>query len=449
LQVFTGRAYAAGAAETWQNDLASHGDFVVHANDFQRMSFLYEAYTSLDCVLVDTSAGLPVGERLDALLAWVRLGGTAIFFGKQRELLLEKQADWAAWTSGRFRLTPDDEGQARRGVRSWLVGQGRLILLDDSEPFSTSRGRALINEFVHDGDRSLDWVPSPDGSRVPAETGKGFFAKLPLRTLTALLVLFALVVGPVNFITVRRLKKPMLLLLTVPGIALLASGGLLAFGVFHQGLDVKSVSSSWTLLDQRADQSSSAEARTFFAGSTPGTGLRLGSGTSCYSEDLQAHWGRRPSSGHRMDYTEGTLLSGAFLPVRTPVREIFLVDRTARQKLVVKEESDCVVVENALSTTIRHLVLRDSRGRWFLHEGQLESGSTIRLEPSSEAEDDALMQGALWRIWRFRSSQVLPPGTYFAKTDAPPFLDDCGIEMREIAGTHVLVGVLDIGEEQG
>jgi hypothetical protein len=43
--------------------------------------------------------------------------------------------------------------------------------------------------------------------------------------------------------------------------------------------------------------------------------------------------------------------------------------------------------------------------------------------------------------------EAIPPGCYLARLAASPFRDDCGVEMNELAGGHVVLGVLPLEPE--
>jgi len=264
---------------------------------------------------------------------------------------------------------------------------------------------------------------------------------LPYRPLTLLLVLFAVLIGPVNFYVVRRMKKPALLLVSVPSIALLFSLGLFGYGALAQGLDVRAASEAFTLLDQRAHHSSSAEVRTIFAGLSPGPGLVPGPGASAWREISNGNW--RDQVQCTIDFGANVVLGGNFMPVRTPTRQVLLTDRASRARVDVRPDGDGWIVENALGVGIRTILLRDFDGKWFASTDPIRAGQKLRISAGSAPAarlDRTFVFAGLFDA----ETSLLPLGSYSALLDSSPFSDDFGVEARQVDPSfHHVVGILD------
>lgn len=439
----------AGAAERWTMEWtkkAAMGEFIVGAGVHDDLSTSWSAYTPYDGVVLSVDGGLPDRAKLDALLAWCRTGGMLVFAGEDLEPLLEARRDLAR----HVRADLEVEGAALPvGARALHFGQGRLVLLEGNPPGSevmevpeewTSPALALF-----DGLDYLRWVPGgfqPSTDRMTRVSNElSEFGDLPLRGLMVLLVLFALLMGPVNFLWVRRMRRPLLLLVTVPGIALMTSLGLLIFGVLSQGLDIKVTSRSYSFLDQADHQATTAEVRRIFAGSSPGEGLRPGLGTALFPEPR--FWFRNFRSGYRFEQNldEGRLLAGDYLPIRRPVVQLLLTDRPSRLRLEVEQDGEGARVSNALGGRVESLYLRDAQGRYHHLMGALAQGESALLVPGLELTDEDEQERALEAFWGPGVGTGLPAGCYLAEVDAPDLRDPCGVPVHEASGRHFVLGL--------
>jgi hypothetical protein len=246
-----------------------------------------------------------------------------------------------------------------------------------------------------------------------------------------------------------------LLLLTIPALALVCSLLLLVWGISSQGLDVKTASYTWTVLDQREHRAATVEKRTLFAGLPRAAGLRPSAGTSCYDVSgpdgpggpEQRRGAPPPGTGGavRVDETDGLLLAGRFLPARREITQVILSERAARGRLEVRREGDAFVVHNGLEEPLADLVLRDARGDYHVRREELAPGASAQLAAEPERAASELAERQLLR----QAGELWPlvPATWTARLARNAFGDDCGLETRETFGRHFVLGVLDLEDE--
>lgn len=397
-----------------------------------------EAYSSLKGVVLDVRGALPRAEVLEALLQWTRLGGCLVVHGPDARRVAGSIPSLAGWMEERFLLWE------RAPNVVYACAQGALVLVEGplltehaaARPELGSTFSAINAGLVHP--RQLFRSPSMWGPLEGVAALPGM--ALPYRGFAVLLVLFALAIGPVNLIVIRKLKRPALLLVTVPAIALLFSLGLVLYGILAQGLGTRARSLSFTWLDQRAHHASTLEVRSSFAGLPHGEGWRAGPGTSVHSLPDAS---RRMSSGAlRVDAREGTAYRGDFLPVRREVRNAFLTDRAARARLELRGGASGLEVENGLGVAIERLFVRAADGRDWFAPSSLAPGARAALKPLKDGEQIAFdeLSGA---VAVFPSRKALVPGSYVAQLSRSPFTDDCGVAYDEEDSRHVVYGVLD------
>jgi hypothetical protein len=461
---------AAGSVERWSESWSALGyeDFSIGTAAHDAMPTQWLGYSCFDTVVVRVEEGLPVPAAMDALLAWVRTGGSAVFTGRDPRKALEARRElsfllpeYEARAEDRMLTTASEVGHSAHihesapavaAASGYHLGHGLLFFVEtgseagaemEEEPESPSATRLALAGFVPNSWADSDGTMVTRADRV--RRGLEGFGDLPLRGLMLLLVLFVIVMGPVNFIWVARRKRPLLLLISVPAVALVASIGLVLFGVFSQGLDVKVTSASYTFLDQVDRQATTAEVRRLFAGSSPGEGLRPEPGTGLFPS--QSVSGQRLFFGQ--DLNEGRLLTGDYLPVRRPVVQTLVTDQPTRLRLEVEEGDSGAVVSNALGGGVTSLLLRDSGGDYYKLDAPLGAGERRELVPAdrlSELDGWSAVLGMFWAEDPTRHPD-LPPGSYLALADARELRDQCGITVHELSSSQYVFGVFEA--EQG
>ncbi len=412
----------AATVEVWRSHLAQAAGLSPGLTALPNAASLARhpaAYSSVRSVSLDVADGLPAGEALDVLLSWVRTGGDLALYGPDAERTARAHPVLASWMEPRFQSSAPG---ARPGV--WRLGHGRLLVGDFEPPYMDGN---FSQALLEPPEPKPAWIQSPE------------LDELPVRALTVFLILFALLIGPVNFILVRRGGRPTLLLLTVPLIALLGSVALVLYAILAQGLDVRSARLSWTVLDQRAALASVRELRDVFAGTSPGPGLRPGPRTSVVLP-LPPQYESHPRGSLDVEQRGGQLLAGDFLRVRVTQTSHVYSERPTRARLDVRREGEALLVENGLGVRAHELFLRTGPDELWVLRDPLVPGARVRLTPADELEKGRLrrMTTGPWRRW-----DTIPVGTWLAQLDRSPFLDDCGIELEETFGKHLVYGILE------
>src|SRR5207247_11070803 len=79
---------------------------------------------------------------------------------------------------------------------------------------------------------------------------------IPVRGLLLIMLVFVILIGPVNLIVLSKKKKKMWLLWTVPAISLLTCLAVSAYTVFSEGWGGRARYLSFTILDERSHRAS-------------------------------------------------------------------------------------------------------------------------------------------------------------------------------------------------
>jgi hypothetical protein len=351
------------------------------------------AYTSLDLVVIDARNSLPPDDKLEPLMAWVRSGGQVLLLGADARERASKHGSIAPWLEERFILKDaagsgsgtsgnGSSSDARANHTQHACGFGKILFSGSDAGLDDESLQALVAGTS--ADDGSDVAPRSNSSSRTSSAALNVpgLGAIPHRIFALLLLGFALVIGPANFIWVRTRKRPVLLLITIPVIAITSSLTLLGYGVLVQGLDIKVASATVSLLDSRLHRSASIEKRIVFAGLSP-DGLRPDPGTSVHPiasmtggvigpERLQLSIERTPE----------LLLSGDFIPARTSVTQVLVSERAARGRLEIARVPEGLKVTNSLGTRLERVVARDAAGSWYVLSQPLDKGESAVLDPA-------------------------------------------------------------------
>jgi hypothetical protein len=432
----------------------------------ERLPLDASCYTSVDAVVVDRDHAPPTPEQLDALLAWVRAGGRAAFLSKQWATLPAEVEPLRAWDEPRFLVASHEQWRCLR------VGSGRVLLAASSDVVDATN-TAFDTAFAN-GDSTIPMrgPRATSGAEWPAAATLPDVGAVPRQGAALTLLLFVVLIGPVNSVVLRRRRKPLLSLATIPGISLAASLLILGCGTLRQGLDVKVASRSLALLDQRSHRAATTEQRELFAGLVGGRGLTPAADTWVSPFPTVGREGRRfgryfgsggddddGEANFVVDATNGRVLSGSFLPARTESRQLLTSETAARERLEFRHKSGKLEVVNGLGARIERLLVCDGGGR-FHATGAVDAGASALLD-DVDAPDRYVSSLANPRDRELYamveavetafsgSNGVLPAGGYVARLESSPFTDATGLKLHEVRGLHHVVGVFDPASEEG
>lgn len=214
----------------------------------------------------------------------------------------------------------------------------------------------------------------------------------PVVSFLLLVSLFAVLIGPVNYMLLGRAQRLYLLLITVPVGAALVTGSLFAYALLTDGLGVKLRARSFTDLDQRTGRAVAWSRQSYYASIAPSKGLEFPE--DCTVFPLLHHPGRnRPTDGpsNYLTWDKGQNLTDGYLTSRTATQFMVLRVTESADKLAVREGSAAgqpPEVTNQLGSDLHLVVLRDSRGQLWLGEGLADQRpATLGKTSDQEAAD--------------------------------------------------------------
>ena len=188
----------------------------------------------------------------------------------------------------------------------------------------------------------------------------------PVTTFLVLISLFVVVIGPLNYWVLIRVKKLFLLLVTVPLGATVITLLLMGYAVLGDGLGIRGRVRSLTHLDQTAGVAVSWSRQTYYAAIAPRRGLRFPSTATVYQVEPVAASRRNGDRLQRnVAWGERQVLSGGYLRSRVAGQFLVVNARRAPMRLEIDQDRTKFKVRNRLGTRILGLLVRDDQGRWF------------------------------------------------------------------------------------
>lgn len=391
----------------------------------------WQAYSSLDVVVVDASNAAGMERRLEPILSWVRLGGKLVLVGEPDVAQLARFGGLEYAFEGRRVISPDGN--------TYSYGLGRITIVAGAFDWKAGAWLEVASRegSVQVHGRRARLTPSPRNWQLErSDLSIPGIGALPLRAFLVGLLLFAVLIGPVNLLVLKRLQRPALLLITIPVLSITATVCILLFGILDQGLDVKQAEWSLSHLDQVSKRVADVSLRAIHAGSSPAAGLLPGAGTAVFPER---------SLGNDEIYVveqtgEGRVLRGSFLPVRELFTQVVMREAACRQRVEVSLEQGRIKIQNGLKSTITSLAYHAENGDWY---------SVAKLDPgeSAVAELGKSVAGDLEAAVRddFGGDFGVPLGGYLARLESNPFGDDLGLEPTRLVNVHYVIGLLEQG----
>lgn len=410
----------------------------------------WRAYTTLSVVAINLDAPLPERAAMNAILQWVDLGGSLVLFNGDEARAESLLAAGGVRFQERLELPTED------GQRAFRQGMGRLIW----EPELRRRFDASALTGAANGvfpDVFLRLPPSLPGVGLP-----------PLSLLTTLLIVVALIMGPIQFAQMKKRRaKPWRFLQVTPLLGIGFAFAILVVSLVSQGLSVRESVHSLTVLDQERRVASTVVSRTTFSGSLLAQRQRYGADSLTVPSPTTAS--TLNEAIFEIDLARGNQLGGAFLPTRVPMASAAASSRAARSGLRLEREGDALYAVNDLDVGLSRLRLVDGEGRAYEPESGSDligPGARVRmleveklfdvllpratdLEPFEVIENlvqvDDAQQGFGPRQVR-HLPQVLPRRSWMAQVERSPFVPDGDVRRKEEHASHLIIGLL---EEEG
>jgi hypothetical protein len=392
-------------------------------------------YTSFDGVMITAEelSGAPDAVR-SALWRFAECGGSLVIIGGweipaqwRARRVIEVVAAYEADPSRKYPMALSPKTQ------SYNVGFGWVTVID----------AASVKSLF-----SWHWGAIKHGWRWSRLVGKNYSdiieinkdfpvverIGIPVRGLFVLMLMFVVVIGPINLIWLARKRKKIWMLWTVPAIALVTCLAVTGFALFGEGVSATSRAEAFTILDESSHRASTIGWIAFYAPITPSEGLHFSYDTELTPVTPQT-WGYYGRGGERtIDLSNDQHLDSGWITARAPAYFKFRKSETRRERLTIRQEGDgAISVVNGLGADVRELWLADRGGKVY-SAGVIRAGAEAKLSLTNRNLTDyrAGMRNLFTSDdWRMKMEEValypqdfLAPGCYLATLDASPFVEE-------------------------
>lgn len=402
-----------------------------------------------------------------ALLRYVERGGTLIVAGNW-----QPPAQWQAWRgglkdeeveddeeiAGRPRVMPSPSPTAtpappakqkpRADLPMHYVGFGAVIVTGAVDPaeIAVNQWKGIMaylsgSEMVEEGDSTLAGINQK--FQVVEQFG------VPIRGLFLLMLLFVIVIGPVNLIWLAKRKRKIWMLWTVPAISLLTCLIVAGFSLFGEGWNATTKTEALTILDETAHRATTIGWTGFYSPITPSEGLRFSFDTELVPQ-LPSYWDyRRTLPSRTVDWTNDQHLESGWISARIPAFFKLRKSETRRERLNIRQSGEAVTLVNGLGADIAKVWWADASGK--IHSAEnIAAGAQASLS-ATELKTYATpprLRGAYIGDWlkEFKAfsdqpQQVLMPNSYLAVLNGAPFVEEGLKDVKLRTARNLVYGV--------
>lgn len=400
------------------------------------------AYTPFDVIVMSAAdLGALPAPVFAALGDYLSAGGNIVVFGKK--------ALPAAWRGTQTKTLPD-------GVETEVgFGNGFGFAAENPESLSGA-GTTRLREVVRNA--ALYWQNLPDENGANSMISVVENLKIPTRGIVIIMLIFIIVIGPVNLIYLNRIGKRTWMLWTIPVISLLTTLLVFAYSLLREGVTPDTRIAGITMLDQAAHRAATIGATAFYCPLTPSGGLKFDYGTEA-TPLVQRAYGSGTS--REVDWTQGQQFTRGWVSARVPAHFHVRKTEPRRERIQVVNEGGKISVVNSLGAEIKSLWIADAdlnlyeaknipagqKGGLFPSKGfpphaKLGASGLLR-NLNFSARPDALGDGA---------GQYLVPNSYIAVLDANPFIENAlgsAAKASRTKASSVVFGVLGSEDNSG
>ncbi len=384
-------------------------------DDVRSWSPNWLAYSCCDGIVV---AGrevdlMPPGVRL-ALARYVECGGSLLVMGRpKRPLALAGGA-----------------GPVVAGGGYAAFGR-RLVAPESGSTDAVTRFCGAANETYH------PWEDLSDVLRAHERFPVVESINVPVRGMLALMLVFVIVIGPVNILVLARKRRRIWLFVTVPAASLVTCGLVFGYSIFSEGIRGRYRTLSLTVLDENVGRATTIGWTAFYSPLTPRSGLHFSLQTELtpqiydYRDFVYSYRSPQDSGVHRtVSLAEDQHLAAGWVRARVPVAFKFRRSEDRRERLTVRRDADGPVrVVNGLGVPVRRLVLADEQGA--LHEAaDVAPGAEATLASRQGRPHGQAFRTIYTRDWlgaardlRRTPETYLRPGMYVAFLEESPFAE--------------------------
>lgn len=466
--------YINGGIKIWLNGKRSKHNLVLNSTLYQNYS-----HTNNHLVLIS--------QRLNRDLLDTEMKGFRIVYSNQLRLhrsnlsvelwsdnwlsytcydsMILHESDWKSMSSGTRRALEDmvraggsvitigdyslPEGSRQvkvvngRGDKAtvYRYGFGQFMNVSDSEDLKLSE--PLLRYFK----RTLERTHYPFATNRVTNPNKVFpvvdsDVRVNFKGIFFLMLVFFIIVGPVNYIILFKKKRKIWLLWTIPLISFMFCLVIVVYSLFLEGLDAHSRVASFTLLDEGNKKATTLGMASYYSVLTPSDGLHFETNTEVISTDRNGY--QSPSKG--MSISKDQHLTTGWISSRLPAHFRLRKSEQRRERLNINVVEGKVQGVNGLGADVKKVFYRDQQNNVYFAEN-IVAGASFNMTKVNGYEKDPYKQlhselenfihdGRWYKIQSKKLEawiKFLEPGMYVLEMDASPFVEEAlqGVDIKK------------------
>lgn len=255
-----------------------------------------------------------------------------------------------------------------------------------------------------------------------------------------IMLIFAILIGPLNIYILSKKKRKIWLLWTVPAGALVFTLVLLLYALSSETWGGHTRSRTLTVLDENTRRAISLGRLAYFYPIPPAGGLMF----SPYTE-VGTYGVEHSNRIYSIDWTNGQHFKSGWLIAKTPCQLIVRKNEPRRERLEVSRHNGKLTITNGLGAYIEKLTLWDFDKKRYTASGikpgakvELSSENTTTTHFHYERLNNSFASFALSHPEDFK----LIPGSYVARLRHNPFVEPGRKFSKNHKGDASLVGIM-------
>ena len=285
------------------------------------------------------------------------------------------------------------------------VGFGQCIVSPDMDTKDLDRGQwhLIVGSWMR---TAIPWRwegrTEQSNTILPVVSGLG----IPVRGLFFLMLLFAVVIGPVNLIVLSRKKRRIYMLWTIPAISAITCLAVFLYATFAEGWNRHARTEGLTILDERDHRATTIGWTAFYSGLTPGDGLHFGYETELtpLADSMNTNLART------VDWTHDQHLANGWVTARVPAHFMVRKSEIRRERITVRRGDDPrLTIVNGLGADISQFWLAD-RGGTTYSATNIPAGAEATLTLAEKTDMSESDEKFLFEAWAPLMNQELDKG---------------------------------------
>ena len=398
----------------------------------QKWSKNWLAYTGYDGIIVTAKEMVDMPQDiLKAIEEFVRAGGVLMVLGDYQ---LQQTWHGEKTNIGTIEMTQLGFGVCcqtqPRDVKNWDENVWKTLKDDVWESSSRQvQNKSSISE-------ANNRLPVVDSLAVPI---KGMFI---------LVIVFAILMGPVNLYVLSKLKRRIWMIWTLPTISLVACAAVFLFSFLSEGWQGNTRVCEITILNEETNLATTIALAGYYSPLTPKGGLHFDYESEITPMTVEDWRGGR---ARMIDWSNGQNFYAGWVTARVPAHYMIRKNQLRRERVKFSDNNGVIQAVNGLGHDIEQLWYADKDGNVF-KQFDIPAGAKLELESvvDKTMSTPTQFRGLYKNRWEIsadkikkKPSEFLKPNSYIAILAESVFIEDAMDNVDKSEDESIVFGFLE------